>query len=149
MTTPGSRPQPTLLYLIKQVELAVRAGLEEITRPAGLTAPQYTALTVLERHSDLTSAHLARRSFVTAQSMADIVTALLDRGLITRCRDAGDRRRLVIALTPAGRRLLDALRPATAELETRMLTGLGNAEVAVLRAALDSCRRALTPTRAT
>ncbi len=71
-----------------------------------MTALQYTALTVLERHPDLTAAHLARHSFVTGQSMADMVTALLNRGLIERHRDPADRRRLVIALTRAGERLL-------------------------------------------
>lgn len=53
----------------------MRAQLEVILRPAGLTALQYTALTVLERHPDLTSAQLARNSFVTAQAMADMVLA--------------------------------------------------------------------------
>src|SRR3954466_8370240 len=98
---------PTLLYVMKQVELAVRAELDELTRPVGLTALQYTALTVLERHPDLTAAHLARHSFVRGQSMADMVTALLDRDLIERRRDPADRRRLVIALTPAGEQLLE------------------------------------------
>src|ERR1044071_9440422 len=115
-------PSPTLLYVIKQVELAVRAELDELARPLGLTALQYTALTVLERHPDIAAAHLARHSFVTGQSMADMVTSLLNRGLIDRHRDPADRRRLAIALTPAGRRLLDRLRPQVAALQDRMLS---------------------------
>src|SRR3978361_914636 len=83
----GTDAPSTLLYLMKQIELAVRAELDDLTRPEGLTALQYTALTVLERHPDLTAAHLARHSFVTSQSMADMVTTLLDRGLIDRHRD--------------------------------------------------------------
>lgn len=134
---------PTLLYLMKQVELAVRAELDELARPVGLTALQYTALTVLERHPDLTSAHLARHSFVTAQSMADMVTALLDRGLIERHRDPADRRRLVIALTPAGQGLLDDLRPAVASLERRTLSLLTDAEADELRRSVELCRQAL------
>ena len=86
-----------LLYLVKQVELAVRARLDELLRPDGLTALQYTALTVLERHPDMSVAQLARNSFVTAQSMADMVAALEDRGLVGRHRDQADRRRLAIA----------------------------------------------------
>jgi len=69
--------EPSLLYVMKQVELAVRAELDEIAKPAGLTALQYTALTVLERHPNLTSAQLARNSFVTAQAMADMFCAYL------------------------------------------------------------------------
>jgi len=134
---------PTLLYLIKQVELAVRAGLDELTRPEGLTALQYTSLTVLERHPDLTAAHLARNSFVTAQSMADMVTALLDRGLIERHRDPNDRRRLVLALTDEGRRLLDRLRPQVADLEARMLAPVPDQDAAGLRHTLEACRRGL------
>jgi DNA-binding MarR family transcriptional regulator len=145
-TTPESGTQPappTLLYLMKQVELAVRAELEELTRPAGLTALQYTAMTVLERHPDLTAAHLARHSFVTAQSMADMVTALLDRGLIDRHRDPADRRRLVIALTVTGTSLLDRLRPQVAALQTGMLTLVSDADAARLRRSLELCRQAL------
>jgi DNA-binding MarR family transcriptional regulator len=134
---------PTLLYLMKQVELAVRARLDDLTRPVGLTALQYTALTVLERHPDLTSAHLARHSFVRTQSMADLVTALLDRGLIERHRDPADRRRLVIALTAEGRRLLGELRPDVAAIEDEMLAPLSEAQAKALRRAMLSCRDAL------
>lgn len=55
-------PPSTLLYLVKQVELSVRAGLDALVRPADITTLQYTALTVLERHPDLTAARLARHS---------------------------------------------------------------------------------------
>jgi len=134
---------PTLLYLIKQVELAVRTELDELCRPAGLTALQYTALTVLERHADLTAAHLARHSFVTQQSMAEMVTVLLDRGLVERHRDPADRRRLVIALTPSGRRLLTRLRPKVAALENRMLAHHTEAQAHELRRSLEACRQTL------
>src|SRR6201984_2440226 len=95
---------PLLIYMLKQVELAVRARLDEIVRPDGLTALQYTALSVLERHTDMSSAQLARSSFVTAQSMADMITALEARKLIERHRDRTDPPRLVVALTGQGRR---------------------------------------------
>jgi len=68
--------EPTLMYVIKQVELASRARLDELFRPIGLTALQYTALTVLARHPGMSSSQLARNSFVTTQSMADMVAAL-------------------------------------------------------------------------
>lgn len=139
-------PPSTLLYLLKQVELAVRAELDDLARPEGLTAPQYTALTVLEMHPDLTAAHLARRSFVTGQSMADMVTALLNRGLIERHRDPADRRRLVIALTPAGHRLLRHMRPHVAVVQARMLSLLSGDQATDLRTSLELCRRALRET---
>jgi DNA-binding MarR family transcriptional regulator len=132
--------EPMLLYLVKQVELAVRSHLDNLLRPAGLTALQYTALTVLERHPDMSAAQLARNSFVTAQSMADMITALEGRGLIERHRDQADRRRLVVDLTSAGRELLDNNRDQVAALEKRMLAGLGSDETSQLRRSLHACR---------
>lgn len=139
-----AQPETTLLYLVKQVELAVRSRLDDVLRPGGLTALQYTALTVLQRHpASLTSAQLARNSFVTAQTMADMVSALLARGLIERHRDPADRRRLVLALTPGGEALLGRFRGPVAALEARMLSDLTAAQATELRASLLSCRAAL------
>jgi DNA-binding MarR family transcriptional regulator len=136
---PGTEPAPLLLYLMKRVELAVRARLDEIVRPAGLTAAQYTALTVLERHDDMSSAQLARHSFVTAQSMADMITTLQGRRLIERHRDRADRRRLVVSLTAEGRVLLDRYRDEVAALEGDMIAGLSEQEIGGLRAVLNAC----------
>ena len=138
MSTAGS--EPMLLYLVKRVELAVRSHLDNLLRPAGLTALQYTALTVLERRPDMSAAQLARNSFVTAQSMADMITALEGRGLIERHRDQADRRRLVVDLTSAGRELLDDNRDQVAALEKRMLAGLGSDVTSQLRRSLHACR---------
>jgi DNA-binding MarR family transcriptional regulator len=134
---------PTLLYLVKQLELSVRARLDELMRPVGLTALQYTALTVLERHGDISSAQLARNSFVTAQTMADMVVILEDRGLIERHRDPDDKRRLLIALTPAGRAILADRRPHVAAIEKRMIGPLSTSDTALLRRFLVECRTSL------
>lgn len=135
-----------LLYLVKQVELAARSRLDDILRPAGLTALQYTALTVLERHDGMTSAQLARNSFVTAQSMADMIAILESRALIERQRDPSDRRRLLVALTPDGRALLDRYRGKVAALEASMLAGLSPAQIAELRRVLGTCHGNLART---
>lgn len=148
--TPKGAPrpvgEPTLMYVMKQVELASRARLDELFRPIGMTALQYTALTVLERHPDMSSAQLARNSFVTTQTMADMVTALGERGLIERHRDAADRRRLVLALTGNGRALLRRYRGKVAALERQMLAGLTGEQVSELRHSLGVCRANLTET---
>lgn len=142
-----ARGAPMLLYLIKQIELAVRARLDDLVRPAGLTALQYTALTVLERNKDLSSAQLARHSFVTAQAMADMITALENRGLIERHRDIADRRRLVIALTTLGQDLVDQYREQVRAIEAQMLVGLSEQEIEGLRHGLTACRANLASHR--
>jgi DNA-binding MarR family transcriptional regulator len=137
-------PRPSLMYAIKQVELAARAHMDELVKPAGITALQYTALTVLRRHDGLSSAQLARNSFVTAQSMADMVTTLERRGLIVRRRDPDNRRALLISLTCAGHELLAAQDAAMAALEERMLADLSERQRLDLEDYLNRCRAALS-----
>ncbi|BBH71424.1 MarR family transcriptional regulator [Actinoplanes sp. OR16] len=127
---------PSMLYLVKQLELAVRARLDDLVRSAGITALQYTALTVLERHDGLSAAQLARDSFVTAQSMADMVRALESRGLIRRERNAGNRRELLIRLTPAGRALLASVATPVQDLESRLVSKMSPDEAADFRQSL-------------
>ena len=134
---------PSLLYAVKQVELAVRAHLDDLLRPSGITALQYTALTVLARRDGLTSAELARNAFVTPQSMGDMVTTLERRDLVVRHRDPRHARRLLISLTPAGQELLARVEPEVRALEEKMLGGLGAGERAALRDYLNRCRNAL------
>jgi DNA-binding MarR family transcriptional regulator len=143
----GTAELPTLLYIIKQIELATRSRLDELLKPAGLTALQYTALTVMDRQPDLTSAQLARNSFVTAQSMADMIVILEGRGLIRRRRDDADRRRLVLSLTATGRKMLRRFEPRVAALEAEMLADLTAAQAAELRKSLLSCRAAVAGRR--
>jgi DNA-binding MarR family transcriptional regulator len=139
----GELAGPSLFYAVKQVELAVRAHLDELLRPSGTTVLQYTALTVLARRDGLTSAELARNAFVTPQSMGDLITTLERRDLVTRRRDPRHARRLLISLTPYGHDLLARVEPQVQALEERMLSGLDEAERAGLRDYLNRCRSAL------
>lgn len=139
-----AHPVTSLLYIVRQIELAVRSHLDDLVKPAGITAAQYTVLTVLRRHDGMSSAQLARHSFVRAQSMADVVAALEGRGLITRRRDPANRRVLLISLTEAGHLLLAGHDDAVHALEERMLSGLTKNQQATLEDYLGRCRSALT-----
>ncbi|MCA0145083.1 MarR family winged helix-turn-helix transcriptional regulator [Blastococcus sp. LR1] len=145
MTQPpaGSPAPPLLLYVVKQLELATRAQLDALLRPSGITALQYTALSVLVRRPAMSSADLARASFVSAQSTADLVGALERRGMIERQVDPDNRRRMMIRLTEAGRTFLDEYEPLVAQVEERMLQQLDRGQRDALRGYLNSCRRSL------
>ncbi|MEU2778740.1 MarR family transcriptional regulator [Streptomyces sp. NPDC007162] len=140
----GTKTRPSLLYMVKQVELVVRSHLDELVKPAGITALQYTALTVLERHDGLSAAQLARDSFVTAQSMADLVRSLEGRGLVRRERNPRNRRELLILLTDAGRELLAGVAGQVRELEERMVRELTAHQEEQFRQALSKAWHALS-----
>lgn len=141
---PASNRDVTLLYLLKQVELAVRQALDEVVATADLTTLQYTALTVLERHPGITSAELARNSFVRAQTMAEMVTYLLNRGLVSREQDRNNRRQYLLSLSRKGQKVLDDLHDAVADIESRMLDEFDAGQTEILRTYLLRCRQALS-----
>jgi len=136
-------PAPRLLYLVKQLESAIRARMDVALRPRRITVPQYTALTVLEQHDDMSAAQLARHSFVTAQAMEGVVAALQSAQLIVRHRDPENRRRLVISLTDQGRALLEDCRQEVDRIEAVAFAELTTEQRSRLGEWLSESRRAL------
>ncbi|MDR6975742.1 DNA-binding MarR family transcriptional regulator [Streptomyces sp. 3330] len=86
----------------------------------------------------------ARDSFVTAQSIADLVRSLETRGLVRRERDPRNRRELLILLTAEAREPLDRHAGPVRELEERMVRELTAHRTEQLRTALSKARHALS-----
>jgi DNA-binding MarR family transcriptional regulator len=139
----AARPEPRLAYMVKQVELAIRADMDAHARAHGLTALQYTALTVLQRQPGMSGAQLSRRSFVSPQAGSEMVAHLERKGLILRAPDPDNRRVLRISLTGEGERTVRDCDAWMDGIETRMLAGLPAAERRTLRATLATCERNL------
>jgi DNA-binding MarR family transcriptional regulator len=118
---PSARTFPRVSYLVKELERALRARIDEILRPFELTAVQYTALSVLSLQPGMCSAHLARRSFVSPQAANEMVSVLERRGLIRRHGDKEGGRALCIFLTASGERTLARCDLQVDALEVRFL----------------------------
>lgn len=119
-------------YLVARAERAFRGELDQLTPRHLLSTPTYTALSVLRSRPGLSSAELARASFVRPQSMHPFVTSLEEAGFVVRQPDAANRRILRIALTPAGEAVLDACDREVADMEGHALAGLSTREIALL-----------------
>ncbi|SEM56244.1 MarR family winged helix-turn-helix transcriptional regulator [Streptacidiphilus jiangxiensis] len=130
------RSEPSLLYAAKRLELAIRAHLDDMLRESGVTTMQYTALTVLAHRDGISAAQLARDSFVTPQSMADMLRLLDSRGLISRRPNPESKRELLVHITDEGRELLTTYADAAAAIENRMTDGLSARQVTEFRTAI-------------
>lgn len=139
-------PAPSLLYLIKQVELAGKVGLDEEVARHDITSVQYTVLAVLARNPGITATRLARNSFVRIQSMAQLITTLERRGLLRRERDPGSRRQNLLYITPAGQQILDALAGPVQAHEEQMLAELSTQQAAEFVTTLRQIRHTLSGT---
>jgi DNA-binding MarR family transcriptional regulator len=133
--------EPGLSYAIARLQQLVLGAVSEISARHHLTALQFTTLSVLNRHgTPLSSSQLARRSFMTAQSMHEVTHRLEETGLIKRNPHPSHRRKLPASLTAKGRRVVTACEAAVADFETRMLRGFSRAErarfLAMIKAAV-------------
>jgi DNA-binding MarR family transcriptional regulator len=136
--------EPRISYVVARLERAVRAAVNERVRPHGLTTLQYTTLSVLgARGQPLSNAQLARRAYMTPQSMIEVIDALERKGLIRRDPHPSHRRVFPATMTAKGRRVLKACDAAVEEMEEEMLAGLGIDERESLLVGLKSCVRAL------
>jgi DNA-binding MarR family transcriptional regulator len=134
---------PRTTYLVKQLELAIRAEVDAMAGEFGVTALQYTALSVLARHPGLSAAQMARRSFVSAQAGNEMVGILQRKGLVVRTPDAGNRHIKRINLTAAGHSVLAQCDVQIDRLEAKMLEAVAPSDVEVLRKALAACVQSL------
>lgn len=141
-------------YVLKRLQQALRVAMDDALRQRGLTTPQYAALSALEQAPGLSNAELARRCFVTPQTMNEIVAHLEAADLVTRHRAAADGRVVQTYLAPQqGQHLLADCHQAVEAIETRLVSGLSGAErhdlvdglrrcIAALEAAADPVMRA-------
>ncbi len=132
-----------LPYSIQQLDMAVKASYDEMLAPFEVSTPQYAALVALDQETGLTSAALARRSFVSAQAMSEVVLALERQGLIVRSPDPHHARRLLISLTPDGRVLLARVRSHAERIERTIVDGLDDDQLELIQEWLSRSAAAL------
>ncbi|MFP5020618.1 MarR family transcriptional regulator [Pseudonocardia phyllosphaerae] len=124
--------------LVDAVMTASRAMLAVVARSLAavdddVTLPQYRALVVLAQHGSRRPADLAVALSVGPSTATRMCDRLVARGLAERTRDGGDRREVVVALSPQGRELvLQVTRLRRAELR-RLLEMLPAADRVAVR----------------
>ena len=111
-------------YQLKRVQHALRGRMDEVLREMELTTPQYAALSALEEKPGLSGAELARRSFVTPQTMNGVLTNLEGAGLIGRRPHPEHGRVLQAYLTEPGEELVSRAHEMIEDIEERMLSDL-------------------------
>lgn len=121
------------IYLIKRLEVAIRLMLERELRDLDLTPSQYTTLSMLAANGETSSSDLARRVLVTPQSMSEMIKALDRKSLIKRQESEGNRKVLDIALSPAGRALLEKAEARVDALEATMFAAIAPDQLETMR----------------
>ena len=133
-----------LAYLVGRLDHILSKRLRDCVAPAGLTVPQYTALSVFRAHGSLSNAQLAVRIMTTPQSANEMVKAMEIKGWIARTPDPAHGRIIQITLTEAGDAILRECDPKVREVEMLMFPDTSEEERALLLAQLKGAVRALS-----
>lgn len=133
----------SLGYLLKEASSALRAAMESVLKPLGMTVTHYSCLELLAQRPGLSNSELARGAFVTRQSMNVLLQALEKDGYVTRPAEPPVGKALPAQLTPLGRESLAKATAAVRSVEVRMLRGMTESEQTVAFATLQSMIRSL------
>jgi DNA-binding MarR family transcriptional regulator len=136
-------PTPTLSYVIGRLDRVVRSAIAAAVREQGLSVTQYTVLSVLGHRGSLSNAQLARRSYVSPQSMNEVLLTLEERGFVLRQDDPNHGRIRQTALTHKGRQALAVCGEKVSSVEDSMTTELSAAERNELHRLMVKCVRGL------
>ncbi len=126
-------------YLVKRVQQSLRRRCDAALRPTGLSMAQYAALRALADLPEASASDLARRCFVTRQSLQDVLTGLRSAGLVTDAASAPRGRARALALTAAGRKRLAAGDAAVNGVDAAMVADLTPTERRQMAALLVRC----------
>jgi DNA-binding MarR family transcriptional regulator len=108
---------------IRDVVRRLRQRLLSESQTDGITPSQWSVLLALLEKPEWTQTELAARDHVRPQSIGTTVATLEGLGLVDRRSHARDGRRVLIGITPAGRRLVDDTRLRINSWLAAMLAG--------------------------
>ncbi|MFC5479117.1 MarR family winged helix-turn-helix transcriptional regulator [Massilia suwonensis] len=141
--SPAHKPMG-LAYLVGRLDHVLNQRLRDALAPAGLTVPQYTALSVFRAHGSLSNAQLATRTMISPQSANEMVKQMEAKEWIARTPDPAHGRIIQISLTAAGEAALAECDAKVAEVERAMFPELDEKGRVALLGQLRGAVRALS-----
>src|SRR3989475_12166407 len=122
-TSPGATALKLWIVLARAFDAVDRHSRASIAR-FGLGTTEFGVLEVLYHKGELPVCEVQRRILVESSSTTYVVDKLCERGLVRRRPSSADRRVTLLALTPAGRRLIQQIFPPHAVAMRRAVGAL-------------------------
>ncbi|MCB9082372.1 MAG: MarR family transcriptional regulator [Lewinellaceae bacterium] len=113
---------------------------------AGITIDQWVMLQSVEHTPGINQLDLAKAVFKDAPTVTRMIDLLVNKGLLERRPDPGDRRRFCIHLTPAGQAKIQEVLPHMRQFRQEAWAGLTEGETETLMSLLNKVFQHLEPT---
>jgi DNA-binding MarR family transcriptional regulator len=94
-----------LCFALYSASLAMTKTYKPLLDALGLTYPQYLVMLVLWEHGTLAVSELGTRLYLDSGTLTPLLKRMEGAGLLQRTRSTQDERRVLVALTPEGRKL--------------------------------------------
>src|SRR5258708_19957842 len=105
----GSAKEAAFLELLRTTDMLSR-GLITVLKTEELSSTQYNVLRILRgAREGLPCGEIANRMITRDPDITRLLDRMEKRGLISRCREAKDRRMVMVSITPEGLRFLTHL----------------------------------------
>lgn len=105
----AATPETDIIFAVIRLHELIRARSETALAPFGLTHAAFEVLVALRAQPhprQMTPSDLCRSALLTTGGLANLLTDLAQRGLVTRRPNPKDGRSRIVALTPAGAALI-------------------------------------------
>jgi DNA-binding MarR family transcriptional regulator len=138
-----SPEEAAFLDLLRTTDMLSR-GLVTILKPEDLSSTQYNVLRILRGAPEgLPCGEIAKRMITRDPDITRLLDRLEKRGLISRSREARDRRTVMARITGAGLKLLARLDEPIQEAHRKQLGHLGRERLRLLTGLLREARSRL------
>lgn len=139
---PGACPEEAVfLELLRTTDMLSR-GLIPVIKAEGLSSTQYNVLRILRGSPEgLPCGEIASRMITRDPDVTRLLDRMEKRGLISRSREAKDRRTVVAQITPEGLKLLNRLDEPVVAAHRRLLGHLGRERLRALTELLSVARQ--------
>lgn len=129
-------PELRILKSIRRIIRAVDLQSRRLASQHNVTGPQFACLSAVVERGPITAALLAGIVHLSPSTLVGIIDRLEKKGLLTRCRDEADRRRVLLSASEAGRELAGQVSSLQVTFSTA-LANLPESEQAALAGAVE------------
>jgi DNA-binding MarR family transcriptional regulator len=125
-----------LPYLLNRAGARIAAAFNAEMRQIGASLQVWRVLAALREKDGRRMGDLSKTTSIEVSTLTRLVDNMEKDGLVTRRRESGDARAILLHVTPSGRRLTQRIVPIAQRYETVALKGFTAGEAEVLRKAL-------------
>ncbi|ETX12110.1 MarR family transcriptional regulator [Marinomonas ushuaiensis DSM 15871] len=115
-------------HLLRKAHQRHMMIFQEMSCEPNLTAPQFIALCTIQSMVSCSITDIVSATTVDQATMRGVIDRLKSKGWVYLSADLKDRRKVMISLSDAGSKLLDAMIPCAKSITEATMSGLNPAE---------------------